>query len=58
VRTADTADAETVLAFLGFYAPAQVAGAQSLHWRSGGRSVFRGVEIHGRTGMAPAPVIE
>ena len=32
-------------------------GAQSLHWRSGGRSVFRGVEIHGRSGVSPAPVI-
>jgi hypothetical protein len=57
VRTADTADAATMLAFLGFYTPANVAGAQSLHWRSGGRSVFRGVEIHGRTGVLPAPVI-
>jgi hypothetical protein len=57
VRTADSADAATVLAFLGFYTPANVEGAQSLHWCSGGRSVFRGVEIHGRGGVAPAPVI-
>lgn len=57
VRTADSAEAVTVLAFLGFYTPSSVEGAQSLHWRSGGRSVFRGVEIHGRTGVSPAPVI-
>lgn len=57
VRTADTADAATVLAFLGFYTPSNVEGAQSLHWRSGGRSVFRGVEIRGRSSVAPAPVI-
>ncbi len=57
VRTADTADAETVLAFLGFYTPVNVSRAQSLHWRSGGRSVFRGVEIHGRSEVVPAPVI-
>jgi hypothetical protein len=57
IRTADTADASTVLAFLGFYTPANVLGAQSLHWRSGGRSVFRAVEIHGRTEVKPAPVI-
>ena len=31
----------TVLAFLGFYTPANVSGAQSLHWRTGGRSIFR-----------------
>ena len=47
----------TVLAFLGLYTPAKVAGAQSLHWRSGGRSVFRGVEIKGRSSVSPAPVI-
>jgi hypothetical protein len=57
VRTADAADATTMLAFLGFYTPANVEGAQSLHWRSGGRSVFRGVEVHGRGGVTPAPVI-
>jgi hypothetical protein len=57
VRTADSADATTVLAFLGFHTPGNVQGAQSLHWRSGGRSVFRGVEIHGRGGVLPAPVI-
>ena len=57
VRTADSADAATVLAFLGFYTPANVEGAQSLHWRCGGRSIFRGVEVHGRGGVTPAPVI-
>lgn len=57
VRTADAADATTVLAFLGFYTPQNVEGAQSLHWRSGGRSVFRGVEAHGRGSVTPAPVI-
>jgi hypothetical protein len=57
VRTADTAEASTVLAFLGCYTPSNVAGAQSLHWRSGGASIFRSVEIHGRGNVAPAPVI-
>ena len=57
VRTADAADGATVLAFLGFYTPSTVAGAQSLHWRTGGRSIFRGVEIHGQGKVSPAPVI-
>jgi hypothetical protein len=57
VRTADCADAATVLAFLGLHTPANVVGAQSLHWRSGGRSIFRGVEVRGRGGVTPAPVI-
>jgi len=57
VRTADSADAATVLGFLGLYTPSKVTGAQSLHWRSGGRSVFRGVEIKGRSDVSPAPVI-
>jgi hypothetical protein len=57
VRAADTAEAGTVLAFLGFYNPSKVMGAQSLHWRCGGRSVFRGVEIHGRSAVTPAPVL-
>ena len=57
VRTAGSPDAATVLAFLGLYTPSKVTGAQSLHWRSGGRSVFRGVEIKGRSNVAPAPVI-
>lgn len=57
IRTADSADASTVLAFLGFYTPSKVLGAQSLEWRCGGKSIFRGVEIHGRSGVQPAPVI-
>jgi hypothetical protein len=57
VRTADVAGAETVLAFLGLYTPSNVMGAQSLHWRSGGSSILRSVEIHGRGDVKPAPVI-
>ncbi len=57
VRTADAANAETVLAFLGLYNPRQVLGAQSLHWRCGGRSIFRSVEIHGTATLQPAPVL-
>ncbi|MCX8036786.1 MAG: glycoside hydrolase family 55 protein [Candidatus Sumerlaeia bacterium] len=49
VRTADAADAETVLAFLGLISPAETPNIRELHWRSGGRSVFRSVEIHQRT---------
>jgi len=57
VRTADTADAETVLAFLGLYTPREVSGAQALHWRCGGRSFFRSVEIRGHKDVTPAPVL-
>jgi len=56
VRTADTADAETVLGFLGLYATGDVRGATALEWRSGGRSVFRAVEIRVPTTSAP-PVL-
>lgn len=49
VRTADSADAETVLAFLGMYSTSDARDLQALHWRCGGRSVFRAVEIHTRT---------
>lgn len=45
LRTADQADASTVVAFLGLFAPWDVPGVQALHWRSGGNSVFRAVEI-------------
>ncbi len=57
VRTADTADADTVLAFLGLWSPSNVPGARALHWRSGGRSVFRAVEIRhlAVTGFGPRP---
>lgn len=57
VRTADAPDTDTILAFLGVYTPANVAGAQSLHWRSGGQSVFRAVEVKGRSDVSPAPVV-
>lgn len=49
VRTADTADAETVLAFIGLYSTSGAPDVQALHWRCGGRSVFRSVEIHTST---------
>lgn len=49
VRTADSADAETVLAFLGLHTTSDAPDLQALHWRCGGRSVFRAVEIHTRT---------
>ncbi len=45
IRTADDARAETVLAFCGLWAPHNLTAAYALHWRSGGRSVFRAVEI-------------
>ena len=45
VRTADTAEAETVLAFLGLCAARNQAGVRALQWRCGGASVFRAVEI-------------
>jgi hypothetical protein len=49
VRTADSADAETVLAFLGMHSTSDAPDVQALHWRCGGRSVFRAVEIRTRT---------
>jgi hypothetical protein len=49
VRTADAADAETVLAFLGMHTAGDAPDVQALHWRCGGRSVFRAVELHTRT---------
>jgi hypothetical protein len=45
VRTADTAEAATVLAFCGLWAPHNLAGAYALHWRCGGPSVFRAVDL-------------
>ncbi len=56
IRTADTADAATVLAFVGMDNPHSVPGVQFLHWRSGGNSVFRGAEIKGGT-RAEFPVV-
>jgi len=57
VRTADTADADTVLAFLGLLVPSDVPGVQAVHWRCGGRSVVRAVEVLKRAthGFAPPP---
>jgi hypothetical protein len=57
VRTADTARADTILAFLGLLAPNNVPGATALHWRCGGHSVYRGVEVSRQAihGFAPAP---
>lgn len=57
VRTADTADATTVLAFLGLGAPSDVPGAQALVWRCGGRSFLRAVEVTGLAthGNGPRP---
>lgn len=45
LRTADDADATSVVAFLGLFAASDVPGVQALHWRSGARSVYRAVEI-------------
>ncbi len=57
VRTADTSDADCIVAFLGLYAASDVPGASALHWRCGGRSVFRATEIErlATHGFAPAP---
>ncbi|MFC1582541.1 glycosyl hydrolase family 28-related protein [Planctomycetota bacterium] len=41
VRTADDADAETILAFCGIYVPFEVPGAYALEWRCGRKSIFR-----------------
>jgi hypothetical protein len=57
VRTADTADADTILAFVGLVAPRNMPGVHALHWRCGGGSLFRAVEVskHSTHGFAPAP---
>lgn len=57
VRTADTAEADTVLAFLCLWSPSNVPGARALHWRCGSRSVFRAVEIRSLAvyGFGPRP---
>lgn len=52
LRTADSAGAETVLAFCGLWAPHNLPEAFALHWRCGGGSVFRAVEI----AHAPCPL--
>jgi len=43
VRTVDDADAETVLAFCGVFAPYHVDGAFAVEWRAGRRSIVRSV---------------
>jgi hypothetical protein len=57
VRTADTAEADTIVAFVGLLAPNNVPGVHAVHWRCGGRSVVRGVEVLKQAvhGFAPAP---
>ena len=57
VRTADTADAQTAVAFLGLLAPRDVPGVQALHWRCGGASIFRAVEVEQQSlsGFMPRP---
>ncbi len=57
VRTADAADGDTILGFLGFYTAGSASGATALHWRCGGRSVFRSVEIRVPTAHAPPVLI-
>lgn len=52
IRTADEAQAETVLAFCGLWAPNHLP-VFALHWRCGGHSIFRAVEIsHGSMGVS------
>jgi hypothetical protein len=53
LRTADAAQADTALGFLGLYTAGELPGVQALHWRSGGSSVFRAVEIRVATAGAP-----
>ena len=43
VRTADGAEAQSAVAFLGIRAHLSCPGAYCLHWRSGRHSIFRGV---------------
>ena len=45
VRTANDADSDAVVAFLGIRADVICPGAFCLHWRSGRRSIFRAVNI-------------
>lgn len=41
VATANTADAEANLSFIGIHSPSDVPGSHPLLWRSGGGSIFR-----------------
>jgi hypothetical protein len=45
LRTADSADADTVLAFCGLLPGGRATAAYALLWRCGGRSLFRSVEF-------------
>ncbi len=45
VRTANNANAETVLAFIKLHASSYEPGAYALHWRSGGESIVRAVNF-------------
>jgi len=46
VRTVDSDQASTVLAFLCLWAPRDHLGVAMLDWRCGGRSVWRAVELY------------
>ena len=45
IRTADTAEASTLIGFCGIHVPDTVGGAYALNWRSGGGSVLRDVNL-------------
>ncbi len=60
VATADTANANTIIAFLDLFVPRDLFGAYALEWRCGARSILRDVNfstspLHGyaRAGRAP-----
>lgn len=55
VETADTAQAQTVLAYLDLFAPAEVGGAYPLRFLSGGSSVIRDINLTFRSldGFSP-----
>lgn len=57
VRTADSADADTVLGFLGFFAVGDLPQVRALHWQCGSRSVFRSVEIRMPAARIPPVLI-
>lgn len=48
IATADTADADTHIAFIGTYAPSELTGVYDLLWRSGGTSLIRSYHAHHR----------
>ncbi len=60
LATADTANADTVIAFLDLLVPRELFGAYALEWRCGGRSILRDVNFstpplggYARAGRAP-----